>query len=113
MGPPAAGLQEIQNVLKNVISSIVGLGIIAMFVMIVMAGYKFLRSGGDPKSIESAKQTITWAILGMTFMAVAWLLMRLIFEVTGVNVTIFDIGSLCKVVNNVGDIKDWCDPKSF
>lgn len=107
MGPDAAGLQQIQDVLKNVISSIVGLGIIAMFVMIVMAGYKFLRSGGDPKSIESAKQTITWALLGMTFMAVAWLLLRLIFEVTGVEVRFFNIGVLC----NLG--KDWCDPKNF
>lgn len=95
MGPNAAGLKEIQIVINNIISSIVGLGVVVMFVMIVLAGTKYLRSGGDPKSIEAAKQTVTWAILGIVFMAVGWLILQLIYAVTGVNVTLFDIGVLC------------------
>lgn len=104
-GPDAAGLQQLQNVVSNIISSIVGLGIISMFVMLILAGYKYLRSGGDPKSLEAAKSTITWALLGMVFMAVAWLVLQLIFVATGADVTTFNLGTLCKFNNT-----DFCDP---
>ncbi len=100
-----AGLQQIQDILNSIISSIVGLGIITMFVMITFAGYKYLRSGGDPKNLEAAKMTITWALLGIVFMAVGWLILQLIQIATGVEVTSFNIGILC----NFGGT-DWCKP---
>ncbi len=95
MNPPPAGLKEIEDVISSVISAIVGLGFIAMLVMLIMAGYKYLTSGGDPKSISAAHQTVTWALLGVVFMAIAWLVLQLISNFTGINVTVFDIKALC------------------
>ena len=95
MGPPAAGLNEIEQVFANVISVIVGLGFIATLVLLVVAGFKYLTSGGEPKAIQAAHQTVTWALLGILFMAVAWLLLQLIQAFTGINVTFFNIKTLC------------------
>lgn len=108
MNPEPAGLQELQNVVGNIISSIVGLGIISMFVMLALAGYKYLRSGGDPKSLEAAKSTITWALLGIVFMAVTWLVLQLIETATDVKITSFNIGALCNALDSSNKIKDWC-----
>lgn len=91
MGPCPAGLKEIEGVFSNVISVIVGLGFVAMLVMLVMGGIKYLTSAGEPKAVQSAHQTVTWALLGVVFMAIAWLVLQLIHTFTGISVTIFNI----------------------
>lgn len=103
----AAGLQQIEDVFRSVISAVVGLGFIAMLVMLVMAGIKYLTSGGEPKAIQSAHYTITWALLGILFLAVAWLILQLIKAFTGIDVTSFDIKALCKIP---GSTIDFCSP---
>lgn len=95
MGPLPAGLNEIEKIVGNVISVIVGLGFIVMLIMIIMAGFKYLTSGGEPKSIQSAHQAFTWAVLGIFFMIIAWLLLLLLHAFTGIDVTVFNIKTLC------------------
>ena len=99
MGPDAAGLTEIEQVVGNIISVVVGLGFVAMLVMLVMAGFKYLTSGGEPKAIQSAHQTLTWALLGMFFMIIAWLILQLIGNFTNLPVTVFNIKTLCGGAN--------------
>lgn len=95
MGPLPAGLDQIESIIANVISVTVGLGFIAMLVMLIMAGFKYLTSAGEPKAIQSAHQTLTWAVLGLLFMAVAWVVLQLIAGFTGLNITVFNIKTLC------------------
>ena len=102
---PPAGLDQIEQVFSNVISVMVGLGFIAMLMLLVFAGFKYLTSGGEPKAIQAAHQTATWALLGVIFMAVAWLILQLIENFTGVKVTVFDIKALCG-----GAGFPWCQP---
>lgn len=90
-----AGLNEIEDVVGRVISVVVGLGFIAMLAMVIMAGIKYLTSGGEPKAVQAAHHTLTWALLGILFMAIAWLILQLIKAFTGIDVIIFDIKKLC------------------
>lgn len=106
-GPCPAGLDQLESIVGNVISVIVGLGFIAMFVLLIMAGIKYLTSGGEPKAIQSAHYTLTWALLGLFMMAVAWLALQLIAGFTGIEVTIFNIKALCK---SGGDLLKFCQP---
>lgn len=91
MGPDAAGLDQIEKIFANVISAAVGLGFIISLIMLITGGFKYLTSSGEPKSVSAAHQTITWALLGIVFMAIAWLVLQLIFSFTGINVTIFNV----------------------
>lgn len=104
-GPPEAGLTQIEEVFGKVISVIVGLAFIALLVLLVWAGFKYLTSAGEPKAIQSAHQTVTWAFLGILFLAIAWLILQLIQAFTGIEVTFFDIRTLCEVGG-----KNWCQP---
>lgn len=105
MGPDAAGLAQFEQVFSSVISVIVGLGFMVLVVVLVFAGFKYLISGGEPKAIQAAHQTATWALLGIIFMAVAWIILQLIENFTGVKVTVFDIKTLCG-----GAGLPWCKP---
>lgn len=107
-GPCPSGLAEIEQVFANVISVIVGLGFVAMLVWLIMAGFKYLTSGGEPKAVQSAHQTATWALLGVVFMAIAWLILQLIHTFTGIDVTIFNFKVLCGIPV---DLLKFCTPK--
>jgi len=95
LGPPPAGLQQIEDLFRQIISVIAGLGFIALLVLLIWTGFKYLTSGGDQKLINAAHQTATWAFLGILFMAIAWLVLQLIQAFTGIDVTFFDITALC------------------
>lgn len=103
MGPPPAGLNDFEALVGNVISVIVGLGFVATLVLVIMTGIKYVTSGGEPKAVQAAHYTLTWALLGLFFMALAWIILQLIESFTGIKVTIFDIQALCKV-----GATNWC-----
>lgn len=96
MDPDAAGLDQIEQVFTNVVSVMVGLGFVALLVLLVLAGFKYLTSGGEQKALQSAHQTVTWALLGVLFLAIAWLILQLIEDFTGIKVTTFDIKTLVR-----------------
>lgn len=104
-GDCPAGLDVIEQLFTNVVSVMVGLGFVALLVLLVLAGFKYLTSGGEQKALQSAHQTVTWALLGILFMAVAWLLLQLIENFTGIKVTVFDIKTLCNIGN-----EQFCTP---
>lgn len=89
-----AGIGYLSYLFSYVITIFVALAFVALVVMLAWAGVKFLTSGGEPKAIQSASQTVTWALLGMLFLVIAWIVLRLIHAFTGVDVTIFNPGVL-------------------
>lgn len=96
MGPDAAGLTQIEEVFKNILSTITAIGFVALLIMLVTAGISYLMSAGEPKAVQAAHQTVTWALLGIVFMVVAWLILILIADFTGIEaLKIFNIKTLC------------------
>lgn len=44
---------------------------IAAVIMIVISGFQFITSGGDPQKVTTARQTILYAVIGLIIAAVA------------------------------------------
>lgn len=91
LGPQPAGIKQLQELVQRAINLIVPLGFVAATVVLVVAGVKFIVSGGEAKSIANAWTTVTWALLGIVFLIVAWLILLLIEAFTGVKVTQFSL----------------------
>ena len=87
----AATLQDLEVVFQQIVSVVLGLAGIVLFIMLLMGGFKFITAGGDPKAVESAKKTLTYAIAGMVLLAASFLILRFIQEFTGVDVTNFRV----------------------
>ena len=90
--PGPAGVIQLQELFKRVINLSVGLAFIILTVILLLAGIKFITSGGEPKALASASQAITWALLGILWLILAWLILQLIGVFTGVDVLNFCIG---------------------
>ncbi|MBI3385908.1 hypothetical protein HY031_02360 [Candidatus Gottesmanbacteria bacterium] len=68
---------------QNVVSSIVALGSLALFIMLIIGGFNFLFSGGDQKKLEQARGTVTNAIIGLVVIVIAYLILKAISVILG------------------------------
>lgn len=81
-----ADFTHLDLIIQHVIQLALSLGGLAAFVMLIVGGFKFLTSSGDPKQVESAKNTITWAIGGLVVAIGTWFILNLIADFTGISI---------------------------
>ncbi len=86
---PPPSIKDLEIVYKNLVTSILGFVAIVLLIVLIMSGFKFMTAGGDQKAVESAKKSITMAITGLLIILFAYIILALIYKITGVNVTIF------------------------
>jgi len=90
-GEPPATLGSIVVILKNIIQLLAPAAAIAFFIMLLVGGFQFLTSGGDPKAVGAAKNTLTYAVIGIILVVAVWLVLLLIQNITNVSVTNVDL----------------------
>ena len=86
-----AGFADLEILLEKVLGGIFRLGLVAVFVMLLYGGFKYLTAGGNAEANQKAGSVITYAILGLVLMIGAWFILRLIENFTGITITDFSI----------------------
>src|SRR3989338_5618952 len=86
-----AQLSGIVQIIENIIKLLAPAAGIAFFVMLLFGGYQFLTSGGDPKAVGAARGTLTYAVIGIILVVSAWLILQLVGNITGANVTTIEL----------------------
>lgn len=61
----------------NIFSAIVG---IVAVIMIIFGGFRYITAGGDSGKINSAQQTIIYAIVGLVVVALAQIFVRFVLD---------------------------------
>jgi uncharacterized membrane protein len=87
----APAISGLNTVFANVLEVALAFAGIVLFIMLLVGGFKYLTSGGDPKSVQGAKNALSWAIIGFVLVASAFLILRFIEYFTGANVTDFNV----------------------
>jgi Type IV secretion system pilin len=87
----AAKLSDLEGVFGRVVGVAIGFAGIAFFIMFIMGGFSYLTAGGDGGKVEGAKKTLTYAIFGLVFIALSYLILVFIKNFTGVDVTTFKV----------------------
>ncbi len=75
---------ELEAVFGNVVSVAVGFAGIVFLIMLLVGGFNLITAGSEAPKAEAAKKTITFAIFGFVFVALAFLILTLISNFTGV-----------------------------
>ena len=89
MPPPQ--LNELEGLFGRAVEAIIILAGIVLFILLVTGGIKYITSGGDPKAVDGAKKTITYAIGGLLLILLSYLILVIIGKVTGATVTQFKL----------------------
>lgn len=88
----ATDFKCLENIFARILNIGLSAGAIATFIMILIGGFSWLSSGGDPKAMEKARDSLTYGIVGLFLMIAVWFILKFIKDFTGVNVTEFKVG---------------------
>ena len=72
------GSGALSNIIIGAFFFIVPIVGIAAFGFLVWSGFQYLTSKGDPKALEAAKARITYSIIGMTIVFMAYLITQFV-----------------------------------
>lgn len=86
-----ATMADLGDILQKLVGYALGLAGIVLFIMLLIGGFSLITSGGDPKAAEGAKKTITSAIIGLIVILVSYIILTVIYKITGVDVTQFNL----------------------
>ncbi len=82
-GATALPLNAFDNMFGSIVASALGFTAILLFIFLLYGGFKYITSGGDPKNLEVAKKTVSYALIGFVLAASAVLILVIIEEITG------------------------------
>lgn len=85
----AATIRGIECIVANVLSVAITLLGITGLVMMIIGAFRYLISGGNSKETETARNTLTYAVIGLVLGLASFVILNLIAEFTGVE-TILD-----------------------
>lgn len=83
-GEKVATIKGLEAIFSNILSIALTLAGIVLFIMLLVGGFRYLTSGGDPKAKEAAQGTLTQAIAGLVILLLAFVILRFIAFITGV-----------------------------
>lgn len=78
-----ATLRCIPIVLGNIINALLVLAAVVALIFIIYSGIKYISSQGDPQAIDSARKTLTWAIIGLVFIVLSFAILQFVINLTG------------------------------
>ncbi len=55
-------------------------GILLAIVMVIVGGYMWMSSAGNPDKVKQAQGTLTWAVIGIVFILIIGLLIKLLVD---------------------------------
>jgi len=90
-GADIVPLYALETLFGNVVSVVLALSGIALFIMLVVGGFRYITAGGDPKGIEAARNTLTYAIFGVVLLAASYMILVFIQAFTGVELGVFRV----------------------
>lgn len=86
-----AQISCLEPLFARVVTVVAALAGIIFFIMLIVGGFRYLFSAGDPKKAEAAKGTLTAAFLGLILIVSAFVILRLLSSFTGLDLTTFQI----------------------
>ena len=79
-----ATIQGIQCLLGNVFTVIITVIGLAAFVMFIVAAFRYMTSSGNTKGTEGARNTMTFAVVGIVVALSGFIVLNLLASFTGV-----------------------------
>jgi hypothetical protein len=79
-----SGVVDIINTAVTILSVVAG---IAGVIMVIVAGFKYITSGGDTGKVGSAKSTLVYALIGLAIAVLAQVLVHFVISTANSTVT--------------------------
>lgn len=85
-GTGVATLSCVWVVLQNVINAALFLSAVVAVFLIIYSGFQYVTSSGDKEKVDNARKRLTYAIIGLVFIILSYLIIVFISQFTGVGI---------------------------
>lgn len=87
-----ATIKGLECLIGNILEPLPGIIALVAVGMIIMAGFKIINAGAEAKAYAAGWATFSYALVGLILLSVVWLVLVIIKNYTGTDVTQFGIG---------------------
>lgn len=84
-------IQDLEGIIAKILGLVMPIVGVLLLVTLIAGGFQYITSGGEAEQAQKAKKTLTYAFFGLIVVLGAWLIIRLLEEFTGLNLTTFTI----------------------
>jgi len=77
---PLGNCNDASCVISRIIRAILGVVAVVATFMFIWGGVLMLTSGGNERQVRQAKDTLTWAAIGIIIIIVSWSIIRFVLE---------------------------------
>lgn len=84
--PAGIRITDIGQLISAVVGTLLIIAALMAFLFLIMGGLQWITSGGDKAAMETARNKITHAIVGLIIVGAAWAVMMLVQNFLGVNI---------------------------
>ena len=78
LSTPYCALLELRNLIGVTVDVMIVLALLSSVTFFIIGGFKYIMSGGDPKSMENARQTITYSFIGLVVTVAAYSILKVL-----------------------------------
>lgn len=82
-GPLDPQIKDLASLVNRLMSFLIPLAIIILFFVIMISGYNYMTSGGDPAKLKTAQAHIVSGIIGIVLLVSAYLIAKLAAMIFG------------------------------
>lgn len=86
ISPPSVGYKSLSNFIQNALVLVFTVGAFLVLIMLIIGAYEWIASGGDKEAVGKARNRIINALVGLLVLAIAFALVNLIGQFTGINI---------------------------
>lgn len=95
LDPPSnMKVEDLGIAIKNVVNAMLVIAAVIAFAYLIMGGIQWITSGGDKGAMETARNKITHAIVGLIIVASAYAVMTLVSSFLGLDIKNLEIGTI-------------------
>ncbi len=84
--PSNVKITDVGQLISAAVGTILILAALLAFVFLILGGLQWITSGGDKAAMETARNKITHAIVGLIIVGAAWAIMMLVQNFLGVSI---------------------------
>ncbi len=84
---PLVGFKSLSDFIANALVLVFTVGAFLVLIMLIVGAYEWIASGGDKEAVAKARNRIINALIGLLVLAIAFALVRLVGQFTGLNLT--------------------------
>lgn len=82
---PLQGINNLSDIVNRIIELLIPLGGIILLFVLILGGYQYLMSQGQPEKIKAAQAKITTGIIGFILLVFSYIVVNLIAKIFGLS----------------------------